>query len=130
MNSYVLSPRIKIINHKNYDIKLFKGESNANSIEPSLEEVESMLSNTNIIKPKKSYSFGIRREYIFSNENNRVNILLRNANSINTTSSEYSTEFSINKNGFCRHTIEIYDNYMDIKKSYFSFCYKKLSIVK
>lgn len=66
--SYVLSPRIKIINFKNYDMKLFKGESNANTIEPSLEEVERMLNSVTTIRPQKSYSFSIRREYIFSGE--------------------------------------------------------------
>ena len=128
--SYILSPRIKIINHKSYDIKLFKGESNANSIEPSLKEVESMLNSTTIIKPQKSYSFDIKREYILSNENNKVNISLRNADSINETSSEYSNEFIITDDGFCKYIINVYNNYAEVETSDFNICYKKLLIIK
>lgn len=128
--SYILSPRIKIINHKNYDIKLFKGESNVNSIEPSLEEVERMLNSTTLIKPQKSYSFGIRREYVFTNEKTRVNISLRNANSINAASSEYSNEFVITDKGFCKYIVNVYNDYTEIETSDFNVCYKKLLITK
>lgn len=128
--SYILSPRIKIINHKNYDIKLFKGESNVDSIEPSLEEVERMLNSTTLIKSQKSYSFGIRREYVFTNEKTRVNISLRNTNSINATSSEYSNEFMITDKGFCKYTVNVYNDYTEIETSDFNVCYKKLLITK
>lgn len=128
--SYILSPRIKVVNLKNYDLKLFRGESNANSVEPSLEEVDRMLNSTTTIRPQESYSFSIRREYVFSSEENKVNIALYDADSINTTFTEYSNEFSISDDGFCKYTIEIYYNFIDIKTSGFNICYKKILIVK
>ena len=115
MYSYILSPRIKVVNLKNYDLKLFRGESNANSIEPSLEEVDRMLNSTTTIRPQESYSFSIRKKYVFSSEENKVNIALYAADSINTTSTKYSNEFFISDDGFCKYTIEIYDNFIDIK---------------
>ena len=128
--SYILSPRVEVINLKSYDLKLFRGESNANHVEPSMEEVDRMLNNNTIIKPQESYSFSIRHEYVFSSEENKVNIALYDADSINTTSTEYSNEFSISDDGFCKYTIEIYNGYMNIKTSSFNVCYKKLLMVK
>ncbi|GAA0317505.1 hypothetical protein GCM10009129_13760 [Psychrobacter aestuarii] len=128
--SYILSPRIEVVNLKNYDLKLFRGESNANSIEPSLEEVDRMLNSTTTIRPQESYSFSIRREYVFSSEKNKVNMALYDADSINTTSTEYSNEFFISDSGFCKYTIEIYNDYIDVKTSSFNICYKRLLMVE
>lgn len=66
--SYILSPRIKIINLKDCDVKLFKGESNNDTVEPSLEEVNRMINSATAIRPQESYFFSIKREYIFSSE--------------------------------------------------------------
>lgn len=128
--SYILSPRIEIVNLKKYDLKLFRGESNTNSVEPSLEEVDRMLNSTTTIIPQESYSFSIRREYVFSSEKNKVNMALYDADSTNTTSTEYSNEFFISDSGFCKYTIEIYDDYIDVKTSSFNICYKRLLMVK
>lgn len=130
MYSYILSPRIEIVNLKKYDLKLFRGESNTNSVEPSLEEVDRMLNSTTTIIPQESYSFSIRREYVFSSEKNKVNMALYDADSTNTTSTEYSNEFFISDSGFCKYTIEIYDDYIDVKTSSFNICYKRLLMVK
>ena len=89
-----------------------------------------MLNSTTIIKPQKSYSFDIKREYILSNENNKVNISLRNADSINETSSEYSNEFMITDDGFCKYIINVYNVYAEVETSDFNICYKKLLIIK
>lgn len=89
-----------------------------------------MLNSTTIIKPQKSYSFDIKREYILSNENNKVNISLRNADSINETFSEYSNEFMITDDGFCKYIINVYNDYAEVETSDFNICYKKLLIIK
>lgn len=123
--SQFITPRIKIINNSGYNLKLYKSESRANSIEPTLEEVEKMLRSTVVIKPNNSYSFGINRKYIISNEENKLNTSLKS-----NSKTVISNEFLIQKKGFCSYNIGVYDTYTDVSTNGLKFCYKKLFMVK
>lgn len=123
--SQFITPRIKIINNSGYNLKLYKSESRANSIEPTLEEVEKMLRSTVVIEPNNSYSFGINRKYIISNEENKLNTSLKS-----NSKTIISNEFLIQKKGFCSYNIDVYDAYTAVSTNGLNFCYKKLFMVK
>lgn len=123
--SYFVTPRIKVINNSDYNLKLYKSKSRADSIEPTLEEVEQMLHSIVVIEPNKSYSFGIDKKYIFSDGKNKLNTSLKD-----NSKTVISSEFSIQEKGFCRYNIYIYNNYTDVNTVGLGFCYKKLFMVK
>lgn len=123
--SYSITPRIKIINNSDYNLKLYKSKARADSIEPTLEEVEQMLHSIVVIEPNNSYSFGIDKKYIFSDEKNKLNTSLKD-----NSKTVISNEFLIQEKGFCRYNIYTYNKYTDVNASGLRFCYKKLFMVK
>ena len=121
---YVISPSVKFINNTNDMIRVTKGEFDSSKSDPDLNEVENMLRNTANIEPKNNYSYNISLKSLLSKKNIRVDASYEKEGEV------AGERFVIDKNGFCKYTIIVYDDYTEIETSDFNICYKKLLVIK
>lgn len=123
----LMNPKIIINNDTNYNIRLYITEINSNNkSEPNIEEADEMTYGYIDIKPKDSYSKIVNLDIFSYNKKDGILIAAITKDSDYNIKLNTNSYFYLDKKGFCKYIINIYENNIEYNNKEMGLCYRKI----